>query len=36
MLAHKVVSAEMERYRQLVRFEVFAVAQPFALERFNS
>ena len=32
MLAHEVIDAEMERDRQLVRFQVFAVAQPLALE----
>jgi hypothetical protein len=32
MLAHKVVNAEVQRDRVFVRFEVFAVAKPLALE----
>jgi hypothetical protein len=32
MLADKVVNAEMERDRSLMRFEVFAVAQPLTLK----
>ena len=32
MLAHEVVNAEMKRHRALMRFEVFAVAQPLILK----
>jgi hypothetical protein len=34
MLARKVVNAEMQRDGWLVRFQVFAVAQPFTLKSY--
>ena len=35
MLAHEVVDAKVKRHGQLVHFEVFAIAKPFALKTFQ-
>ena len=35
MLAHEIIDAEMKRDRELMRFQIFAVAQPLALETFQ-
>ena len=35
MLPHEIIDAEMERDRELMRFQIFAVAKPLALETFQ-